>query len=184
MQEGAKDLVGGARIHVVRAQQEEALRRAAVLAHQVLHRRDRLLVRRGAGIEDVWRHLFTFVLNRVEQQAVQLLKHRQHGFARYRRPAAEDHRHLILADELTGFLGKQRPVRRRVNHHRLQFLAQHAAFGVDLINRHQGNVFQRRLGDRHRAGQRVHNSHFDGIGSLHAKTHSHRDHGGRQCKSF
>jgi hypothetical protein len=74
MQERAQDLVGGARINVVGAQQEEAFRRAAVFAHQVFHRRDGLLVRRRAGIEDVWRHLFAFVLHRIEQQAVQLLK--------------------------------------------------------------------------------------------------------------
>lgn len=53
VQEGAQDLVRGARVNVVRSQQEEAFRAAAVLAHQVLHRRDRLLVRRRAGIEDV-----------------------------------------------------------------------------------------------------------------------------------
>ncbi|CAM3640607.1 uncharacterized protein BN745_01606 [Klebsiella variicola CAG:634] len=76
MQEGAKDLVGGARIDVVGSQQEEAFGAAAVLAQQVFHRRDGLLVRRRAGIEDVGGHLFPFVLYRVEQQAVQLLKHR------------------------------------------------------------------------------------------------------------
>ncbi len=53
MQEGAKDLVGGARIDVVGSQQEEAFGAAAVLAQQVFHRRDGLLVRRRAGIEDV-----------------------------------------------------------------------------------------------------------------------------------
>ena len=53
VQEGAQDLVSSARVNVVRTQQEESLRAAAVLAHQVLHRRDRLLVRRRAGIEDV-----------------------------------------------------------------------------------------------------------------------------------
>ena len=53
MQEGAEDLVGGARVDVVGAQEEEALRRAAVFAHQVFHRRDGLLVRCGTGIKDV-----------------------------------------------------------------------------------------------------------------------------------
>ena len=80
MQEGAEDLVGGARIDVVRPQQKETFSAAAVLAQQVFHRRDSLLVRRRAGIEDVGGHLFPFILHRVEQQAVQLLKHRQHRF--------------------------------------------------------------------------------------------------------
>lgn len=53
MQEGAEDLVGSARIDVVRPQQEETFSAAAVLAQQVFHRRDSLLVRRRAGIEDV-----------------------------------------------------------------------------------------------------------------------------------
>ena len=53
MQERAQDLVGGARVDVVGAQEEEALRRAAVFAHQVFHRRDGLLVRCGTGIKDV-----------------------------------------------------------------------------------------------------------------------------------
>ncbi|MNV56169.1 hypothetical protein D3C71_1484410 [compost metagenome] len=78
MQEGAQDLVGGARIHVVGSQQEEAFGRSAVFTQQILHRRDCLLVRRGTGVEHVRRHLFPFVLHRVKQQAVELFKHRQH----------------------------------------------------------------------------------------------------------
>ncbi len=69
LQEGAQDLVGRARVDVVGAQQHPALGAAAVLAHQVLDRRDRLLVGRGAGVEDVLAELFAFVLHRVEQQA-------------------------------------------------------------------------------------------------------------------
>ncbi len=48
MQKGAEDLVGGARIDVVRPQQKETFSAAAVLAQQVFHRRDSLLVRRRA----------------------------------------------------------------------------------------------------------------------------------------
>jgi hypothetical protein len=51
LQVGLEDLVGGARIDVVGAGQHPAL--DAFLVHQVVHRRDRLLVRRGAGVEDV-----------------------------------------------------------------------------------------------------------------------------------
>ena len=122
VQEGAQDLVGGARIDVIGAQQEEALGAAAVLAQQVFHRRDRLLVRCRTGIEHVRRHLFAFVLHRVEQQPVQLLKHRQHRLARHRGPAAEHRRHLIPAQQLARLLGEQRPVGGRIHHHRLQLL--------------------------------------------------------------
>src|SRR3989442_3814423 len=70
LEEGAQDLVGGARIDIVGAKQEPALGRAAVLGHQVLDRRDRLLVGRGAGIEHVPGYFLAFVLHRVEEQAV------------------------------------------------------------------------------------------------------------------
>ena len=141
MQEGAQDFIGSARINIVGAEQEEALRAAAVFTHHVFHRRNRLLVWRRAGIEHVRRHLFTFVLYRVEQQAVQLFKYRQYRFTRYRRPAAEYHCGLILAYKLARLFGEQRPVRGRINHHRFQLFAQHAAFGVDFINGHQRYVF-------------------------------------------
>ena len=81
MQEGAQNFVGGPRIDVIGAQQEEAFRPAAIFTQQVFHRRNRLLIRRRAGIEDVWRHLFAFVLYRIEQQAVQLFKNRQNRFS-------------------------------------------------------------------------------------------------------
>src|SRR3546814_4754882 len=64
----AQDLVGGTRVDVVGAQQEVALGAAAFFAHQVFHRRNRLLVRRRAGVEDVRRHLFAFVLHRVRSE--------------------------------------------------------------------------------------------------------------------
>src|SRR4029453_2342819 len=43
---GAQDLVGGAGVHVVGSQQDPTLGPAAVLAHQVVHRGDGLLVGR------------------------------------------------------------------------------------------------------------------------------------------
>ena len=91
-EEVAQDLVGGARVDVVGAEQHPALGAAALLAHQVLDRRDRLLVRRRARVEDVVRRLLALVLHRVEEQAVQLLEHRQHRLARHRGPAAERRR--------------------------------------------------------------------------------------------
>ena len=163
LQEGAQDLVGGARIDVVGAEQHPALGAAAFLGHQVLDRRDRLLVGRGAGVEHVLRQLLAFVLHRVEQQAVQFLEHRQHRLARHRGPAAEGHGHLVLGQQLARLLGEQRPVGGRIDHHGLELLAEHAALGVDLVDRHQGDVLQHRLADRHRAGQRVQHADLDGL---------------------
>ena len=74
-QEGAQDLVGGARIHIVRTQQHEAFGAAAILAHQVFDGRYRLLVRCSARIKHILFQLLAFVLHRVKQQAVEFLEH-------------------------------------------------------------------------------------------------------------
>ena len=158
---GFEDLVGGARIDVVGAGQHPALH--LFFLHQVVDGRDRLLVRRGAGIEHVALALLAFVLHRIEQDRVQLLEHRQHGFARHRGPAAEHHRNLVLGDQLTGLFGKQRPVRRRVDHDGLELLAENAALLVLLIDHEQHGVLQRGFADGHGAGERVQNADLDGV---------------------
>ena len=83
LQVGFEDLVGGTRIDVVGAGEDPALHVAAVLRHQVVDGRDRLLVRRGAGIEDIALELLAFVLHRIEQDGVELLEHRQYRLARH-----------------------------------------------------------------------------------------------------
>ena len=124
---------------------------------------NRLLVGRGARVEDVVRRLLAFVLDRVEEQAVQLLEDREHGLSRHRSPAAEDDGHPVLLQELARLLGEERPVRRRVDDDRLELLAEHAALRVDLVDGHQRDVAQRRLADRHRARQRVQNADLDRV---------------------
>ena len=182
LEEGAQDLVGGARIHVVGAQQHEALGLAAVLAHQVFHGRNRLLVGRRAGVEDVLLEFFTLVLHRVEQQAVEFLVHRQHRLAGHRSPAAEGHRHLVLGQQLAGLFGEQRPVGGRVHHHRFELLAHHATGLVDLVDGHQRGFLQRRFGNGHRAGQRMQDSDLDRVGRVGRKRGRQADgcHGRRQ----
>jgi hypothetical protein len=103
-----EDLVGRARIDVVGAFEHPAL--DALDVAQIVDRRDRLLVGRGAGVEDVALALLALVLDRVEQDRVQLLEDRQHGFARDRGPAAEHHVDLFDLDQLARLLGEQRPV--------------------------------------------------------------------------
>ena len=163
LEEGPEDLVRGARVDVVGAEQEEARRAAAFLGHQVFHRGDRLLVRRRARIEDVLRQLLALVLDRIEEEPVQLLEHRQHGLARDRRPAAEHRRHVVLGQQLARLLREQRPVRGGIDDHWLQLLAEHASFGVDLVDGHQRDVLERRLADRHRSRQRMQNADLDGL---------------------
>jgi NADH-quinone oxidoreductase subunit D len=77
-----------------------------------------------------------------------------------------NHRHFVLTQELLGFFSKQRPVGSGVNHHGFEFLAQHTAFGVDLIDGHQHGVFQHSFRNGHGARQTVQDAHFDGVRSL------------------
>ena len=76
---GLQDLVGGSRIHVVGSGKHPPFNPDIV--HQVIHRRNRLLVGRGTGVEHVFGRFFAFVLNRVEQQPVQFFEDRQYGLA-------------------------------------------------------------------------------------------------------
>jgi len=163
LQEGAQDLVGGARIDVVGAQQHEAPGGTAVLAHQVLDRGNGLLIGRGTRVEHVLGQLLTLVLHRVEQQAVQFLVDRQNGLARHRGPAAERHRNLVLGQQLAGLLGEQRPVGGRINHHSLELPAQQAALGVDFLDGHQRHVLEYRFADRHGPGERMQHADLDGV---------------------
>ena len=141
-QVGAQDFVGGAGVDIVGTQQYPALGTATVFAHQVVDCGNGLLVRRRTGVKHVFGKLFTLVLHRVEQQAIHFFDDWQHGFAGHRGPATKDHIDLVLAQQLFGFFGKQRPVGRRVHDHRLKLLAQQAALGIDFVNRHQHGVFQ------------------------------------------
>ena len=161
LQVGFEDLVGGAGIDVVRALQHPAL--DLLLLHQVVDGRDRLLVGGGAGVEHVALALLALVLDGVEQDRVQLLEHRQHGLARHAGPAAEHRRDLVLGDQLARLLGEERPVRGRIDHDGLELLAEHAALLVLLLDEHEHDVFERRLGDRHRARERVQDADLDGL---------------------
>jgi len=160
-QVGFDDLVGGAGEHVVRTGQHPALH--AEVVHQVVHSGDGLLVRGRAGVDDVARRFFAFVLHGVEEETVEFFKHWQHGLARNRGPTAENSGDLVLAQQLAGLFCKEGPVGGRVHHHGFQFFAQQAAFFVLLFNEHEHDVFQRCFADGHGAGERMQNAHLDGV---------------------
>ena len=161
LQVGFEDLVGGARIDVVGAGQHPALH--LLVLHQIVDGGDRLLVRRGAGVEHVALALLALVLHRIEQDRVQLLEHRQHGLARHRGPAAEHDRDLVLGDQLAGLFGEQRPVRRGIDDDGLELLAEHAALLVLLVDQEEDGILQRGFADGHGAGERMQDADLDGV---------------------
>ena len=165
-QERAQNLVGRPRINVIGAEEDPALGGTAVFAHQVFDRRNRLLVRRSAGIEHIARTFLALVLDGVEQHAVQLFKHRQHGFAGYRRPAAEHDIDLVFLNQLARLLCEERPVRSGIDNHGFELLAQKTAFFVLLVYQHQHGVFQRGFADRHGAGKGMEDTDLNSVSRL------------------
>jgi len=89
-----------------------------------------LLVGRGPGVKHIFRRFLALVLHRIEQDAVQFLEHRQHRLAGHRGPTAEHRRDFLLLQQLARLFGKQRPVRRRIDHHRFQFFSEQPALLV------------------------------------------------------
>ncbi|MPM04511.1 hypothetical protein SDC9_50789 [bioreactor metagenome] len=156
-------LVDRARPDIVGTKHEEALRRTALLAHQVFdggqHRRGR----RRVQIDDVLRVFLALEMQRVIQQRIVLLDHRQHRFAAHRGPAPEGHGDLFLLDQLFAELGIERPVGARIGDHRLDHLAENAALGVDLVGRHLDDVVQAPLDIRHRARGREQAAELHGV---------------------
>ena len=162
--ERLEHLVRRARKDVVGAEQVELLH--AQLAHHVFRSRDELLIRGRRRVEHVQRLLLTLVLDGVKQQLVVFLEHRQARFAAHRGPATKRHRNLVLVDQLLGLLRKERPVRSGIHHDRLDLLAEHAAFFVDLLGGHEHHVPQGGLGDGHGAAERMQDADLHRIGRL------------------
>ena len=67
LQISAQDFVGRTWVHIVGTEQYPTLGSAAVFAHQIVNRWNRLLVRCCTCVEHVFAELFTFVLHGVEQ---------------------------------------------------------------------------------------------------------------------
>ena len=172
---GAQDLVGGPRIDIVGAEQNPPANLAAILAHQVADRRNRLLAWRSAGVENVSRAFFALILHGIEQQAVQLLEDRKNRLSGHGGPAAEYDRDLLLREQLARLFGEGVPVRRRIDDDRLQLLAEQPAFFVLIRDHHQDRVLQHGLADGHGAGQGMQNADLDGVfGGVSRRTHRER----------
>ena len=163
LQEGAQDLVGGARVHVVGAQQHPALGAAAVLAHQVLDRRNGLLVGRRAGVEHVLATALrlrtapgrTAGCSSLRTPAAPTCGSRWSSSRRSRRPCPAPISCLAFSANSGQFEAGSTTTG-------FELLAEQAALGVDLVDGHQHGVLQHRFRDGHRAGQRVQHADLDG----------------------
>ncbi len=179
LQIGFQNAVGGARVDVVGTGQNPALNADFIL--EVVNRRNGLLVRRSAGVEHVAGRLFAFVLNRVEQDAVQFFNDGQNRFTRNGSPAAEDGVHAVLFQQFTGTFGEQRPVGGRVNDNGFELFTEQAAFLVLLFDQHQHGVFQGGFRDSHGAGQRMQHADLDGFLGLCAECAKGHAAGDAEC---
>ena len=185
LQVGLEDLVGGARIDVVGAGQHPALH--LLLAHQVVDRRDRLLVRRRAGVE----HVAAAFL------ALGTGPGRTGGRSAPRTPAAPTCAtprsssrtpRRICRPTATAAPSRRtaasstpdRPPRAS------SFLPSSPPFLFCSVDQHQHDVLQRRLADRHGAGQRVQDADLDGAARRRGLCRGRRDrlpgraHGGQR----
>lgn len=59
------------------------------------------------------------------------------------------------------FSAKRGPIRGWVHHHGLELLAEKAALLVLLVDEHEHGVFERRLRNRHGAGERMEDAYLD-----------------------
>ena len=136
-----EDLVGGAGIHVVGAEEVEFL---LTFAEHVVHRRDGLLVHRFGRVEDVLRQFFALILDGVEEEAVVAFEHGQAGLATNGSPAAEDDGDLVFHEQLFGLFGEQGPVGCGIDDDGFDenlFAADLDAAGlVDLVEREEQHV--------------------------------------------
>jgi hypothetical protein len=178
---GLENLVGRLRIDVVGTGQNPAL--DALFLGQIVDGRDGLLVRSGTRVKDVARGFFTLVLDRVEQDRIQLFEDRQDRLARRRGPATENGGNLVLRNQLAGLFGEQRPVGSRVDDDGFELLAEHATLLVLLGDEHQHDILEGGLRDGHGAGKRVQNTDLDGVVSGESTLQRRRRHYGSEQRA-
>ena len=154
----ANDGVGDAWIDIVGTEQEEA---PPAEPDEMIDRRQRLLLRCCAGIDHMRRLLLAFVLARIKKQAVIFRQHRQHLLARSRRPAAENRRDLVIAQQRLGLSRIGANIGARVHDGRLDRPAQQAAGFVELLDQHDEDLLQRPLAAGERTGKRMQNTDLD-----------------------
>ena len=154
---GLEDLVGRVRIDIVGSGEHSAL--DLLVVEQVVDGRSGLLVGRGAGVEDVALAFLALILNRVEQNAVQFGKHRQYRLAAGRGPFAEHCRDFVHVEKIAGFFRRIVASRRWGLRRPPQVACRAGRPFVLLLDEHQHDVFQRRLGNRHRARERMQDAH-------------------------
>ena len=149
----ARDLHRGTGPDVIRAHEE--VRLGTLFLGSPVQAPQDLLGRFLAGVDHVLALLQAFVEGRVIEHAVFFLEDRQDGLARRRGPATEDGRDVVVDQQFLGLFCESRPIRGAVFLDHLDLAAEHAAHGVDLVDRELFGLDRAGLGNRHRAGGRV-----------------------------
>ena len=158
---GLQYAVGRARIDVIGAEKHPSSHLAALLAHQVAYRRDRLLIGDSADIEDVAGAFLTLVLDGIIEQSIRFFEHGQDGFARRRGPTAEHDRNLFLDEQVASLFGEHIPIGGGIDNNGHELAPEQAAFPVLVLDQHQHRVLERGLAHGHGAGQRMQNTDLD-----------------------
>src|ERR1700722_8291879 len=157
-----------ARVDVVRADNEEFL-----LAQRLDDPGDEvreLLVRNGAGVDDVLGAFEPFIIGGIEIQIVTLFEYRKDSLAARRGIGSEHRRNPILDHQLRGFFVVGLRIRRAILDNGVDLHALDAARSVDLADRHQRGVVKRFLDDRKAARQREQHAHIDRTRSTYRTT--------------
>ena len=150
----AHDEVRRSGVDVVRAEEKKLLPLSPRPAPQPVERRKDLLVGQLPAVDHVPRGLVSFVLHRIEKQAVALLKEREHRLAASARPAAEQ-RHRAVVEEGGGPLGEQFRARTGIGGAGIDRVSEDPPGGVESLHGIELDVAQRRRPDGQRPGLRM-----------------------------
>src|SRR4029079_1266064 len=117
-------------------------------------------------VHDVGRHLQTFVVGRIVEQALELLEHWQYSLAGSRGITTHHRGDFVLLHQLTCFLRERRPVAGAVLDDGFDFLPHHTATFVDFVYRQHFGIDDGLLRDGDGTGQRMQDADLDCVGGL------------------
>ena len=120
---------------------------------QPINRRQNLLIRCRTEINHIRRLLHPFILDRVNQQVICILKKWHYGFTAFRSPAAEDDQYLVFLNQLLRLSGKTVGTTFSIGNDRLHRSAQDSAGLIQFLNRQECRIDNRPLAVGHRPAE-------------------------------